>query len=662
MKNIFNKKKLIISSIISIILIIFIISLHNLFMVDDSFKYAYFILSIVFAILICPLYSINLKLSSKYKTSFNIITFVISDILICFVLELLNSNNMFTIGFTKLLFNFIIIGIIYLIIFAITNRARLTLIISNTFLFVLGFINYMVMMFRGTPLSLLDVLSIKTGISVAFAYKIHFTFYTVVATVFFIFLLFLILRTKSETDKKHKFFRIVSLLFCMLIIYIFFTTNFISLFNLYTYLWIPSNEYKTNGFLASFVKQTKEINVSKPENYSLEFFEDFKNANYLAKIIEQNPNINENLSEDKPNIIVIMNESFSDLTVRRSFETDKEYMPYFKSIMSSTISGTVHTSVYGGKTPNSEWEFLTNNSMAFLTYANIPYQQFINRYSHSLVSTLKSQGYYTSSIHPWYSTGYRRNYIYQFFEFDSSVFLEDMDGLEYIRKYPSDLSTYQYLISSFENRDRSKPYFNFTITMQNHSGYDLPGMESEIFLKDISDCPRTEQYLTLISKSDDALKYLIDYFDNIDDKTIILFFGDHQPPYLDDAFLNYLDAAKEPDSLSDEEKSYMTPYFIWANYDIPEYEVQDISLNYLSILLLDVAGLKTTTYMNFLRNMQKEIPVITGHGYMDENGNYYNFEEGLNENLKFIEDYRLLQFNNMFDKKNKFDELFIINN
>ena len=198
--------------------------------------------------------------------------------------------------------------------------------------------------------------------------------------------------------------------------------------------------------------------------------------------------------------------------------------------------------------------------------------------------------------------------------------------------------------------------------MQNHSGYDLPGMESEIFLKDISDCPRTEQYLTLISKSDDALKYLIDYFDNIDDKTIILFFGDHQPPYLDDAFLNYLDAAKEPDSLSDEEKSYMTPYFIWANYDIPEYEVQDISLNYLSILLLDVAGLKTTTYMNFLRNMQKEIPVITGHGYMDENGNYYNFGEGLNENLKFIEDYRLLQFNNMFDKKNKFDELFIINN
>ena len=99
----------------------------------------------------------------------------------------------------------------------------------------------------------------------------------------------------------------------MLIIYIFFTTNFISLFNLYTYLWIPSNEYKTNGFLASFVKQTKEINVSKPENYSLEFFEDFKNANYLAEIIEQNPNINENLSEDKPNIIVIMNESFSDL-------------------------------------------------------------------------------------------------------------------------------------------------------------------------------------------------------------------------------------------------------------------------------------------------------------------------------------------------------------
>lgn len=660
MNIVFNKKRFIIFSIISFLLCIAVVSLHSLFVENNNFQVIYFALTLLLSILIAPIQAIKLNITKKYTKLYSFVISCFSIMFICFIIELLNNNNMFTIRFDRLLFNFIIIAIIYLFTFCITNKIRLAIVISNISLFLLGFANYMVLMFRGTPLSFLDVLSIRTGISVAFTYKLNFTFYLILSIVSLIFLLSIVLNIKCKYNEKNKLFRIISFLCSMITIFAFFTTNFVSVFKLNTNLWIPSEEYKSNGFLASFIKQSKEINMSKPEGYSLELLSKIRDEHYVEEMKETNTPINEAVNENKPNIIVIMNESFSDMAVHRQFKTNIDYMPYIKSLMATTLSGNVHSSVYGGKTPNAEWEFLTNNSMAFFSYANVPYQQFISKSTYSLVSTLKSQGYTTHAIHPWYSTGYRRNTVYQLFDFDTFDALENMkDELEYIRTYPSDLSTYKYLVKQFESRDKEKPFFNFTITMQNHSGYDIPGMDSEIFLIDIPNCPRVEQYLTLIKKSDDALKYLLNYFSNTDEHTIILFFGDHQPPYIEEDFWEYLNAEKNPNSLEDTEKGYLTPYFIWANYNIPKISIPEISLNYLSVLLLDVAELKTTTYMNYLRNMQKEIPVITGHGYMTKDGTYHDFSDNI-EVKKWIEDYKNLQFNNMFDKKNSFDELFKI--
>lgn len=660
MKIFFNKTKFIVFFIVSTLLCIGIIALRKLFYIDNTFQIGYFILAIISSILICAVQSIDFTLTAKNYKKFFIIVSMLSVIIILFILELFNTNNLFFIGITKLLFNFLIIALIYLIVFAITNRFKLALILSNIILFVLGFANYIVSMFRGTPLSLLDILSLKTGISVAFTYKFNFDFYFILAIIIFILLIAIISKANYKYDNKYKLFRVCSLLGAIFIIFAFYTTNLISIFNLYTYLWIPENEYRTNGFLASFIKQSKELLISEPENYSIEVLAKISDDNYYSEIKENNPNITVT-SDNKPNIIVIMNESFSDMAVHREFNTSSDYIPYLRTLMDSCISGNVHTSVYGAKTPNSEWEFLTNNSMAFLSYGNIPYQQFIRKDSFSLVSTLEAQGYTSYAIHPWYATGYRRNYVYQFFGFDSFAALENMENLEYIRKYPSDLSTYKYLIKCFEEKEDDENFFNFTLTMQNHSGYDIPGMDPEIFLTDIENCPRVEQYLTLLKKSDEALKYLIDYFDNVDENTIILFFGDHQPPYIEDEFWNYLNEGKDDNSLADAEKGYITPYFIWANYDLPDYDIPDISLNYLSIILLDLAGLETTTYMNYLRNMQKEVPVITGHGYMTSDGIYHNFDE-TNNVSPLINTYRNLQFNNMFDMKNRFDKLFTIYN
>ena len=617
MNFIYNKKRFIIFLSISILLFISLVIFDTIFVIDNSFKTIYFEITIVFLCLIPLANAFDIFVNVKQYKWYSIVLSLFSGFFILFIIELLNSNIMFAIFLDKFIFNLVIIYTLYLSMFCITGNVKYSLIISNTILFLIGFANYMVLMFRGTPLSLLDILSVRTGMSVAFAYRLSFNLYFLVACISFVLLSSIILNINCKCYNKYRLFRIIAIVCVMLLIFVFFTTNLVSVFRLDTNLWNPKDEYKTNGFLASIIKQVKEINMSKPDNYSLELLEEIRDNNYVEEVKAVNNFENNYLNENAPNIIVIMNESFSEMQVHRDFKTNIDYMPYFKALINSCISGRVHTSVYGGKTPNSEWEFLTNNSMAFFSYTNVPYQQFIRNESYSLVSTLKAQGYTTYAIHPWYATGYRRNNVYKLFGFDYFDSLENMESkLDFIRTYPTDLSTYKYLIEKFESKENGERFFNFTITMQNHSGYDIPGMEPEVFLAEIKNCPRVEQYLTLIKKSDEALEYLINYFSNVDENTIILFFGDHQPPYIEDEFWNYLNAEKQENSLSDAEKSYLTPYFIWANYDIPKINVPDISLNYLSILLLDVAGLKTTTYMNYLRNMEAKIPVITGHGYM----------------------------------------------
>lgn len=665
----FSKKRIFICSIICIIFIALLSIFRNsIFILSEKFCILPFIGSIFSVVIFSALIAFPFNIKEKYAKRFTIFYVCFSIVFMAFIIELLNENNLFTIEIRRLLFNFILIALLYLFFVCITNKLKLSIIISNIFLFGLSFANYSVASLRETPLSLLDILSIGTGLTIADTYTLVINFYLILAVICFGILLVINLRLKHKfiVNKKNIVTRICLFIFVIVVITLIFTTNLINIFNLDTNLWVPSTEYHHNGFFASFVKQIKDLIIKEPDGYTVSKVEDLyyssleevaasnTSENIPSEVIEEN--------STKPNIIVIMSESYADMQVHHSFNTNIEYMSYFKSICENTISGNIHSSVYGGKTPNSEWEFLTNNSMAFFSYGSVPYQQFIRSHTYSLATTLKSQGYATSALHTWYKTGYRRSSVYPLLGFDNFVGLEDVeDELDYIRNYPSDLSTYEQLIKLFENRDTEKPFFNFTVTMQNHSGYDYSKEDftSTVKLTDIQNCPRVEQYLSLLKESDEALKYLINYFENVDENTIILFFGDHQPPYIEEEFWEYINQDKVDGNLEDDEKGYITPYFIWANYNLPEIEVSDISLNYLSILLLDVAGLETTSYQDYLREMQKEIPVITGHGYMDYTGTYHDFNEENNYSEK-IRNYEILQYNNMFDRKNIFVNMFKI--
>ena len=566
--------------------------------------------------------------------------------------------------------NFILIYIIIATIYCLIGRIKPTLLISMVLTFIVGIINHFITAFRGTPLVPWDIFSLNVALSVMPTFKFTLTKEAFLGIVFFIFGFILISQIKYQNYKIKKtnlLFRFLLLLFIVNFFTTFYFTDMISEYKL-DENWDPKEEYHNNGLIASIFKQSKNLIISKPDNYNFEYIYELAqtietSANTEEEIIDENVDVDETeIEPEKPNIIAIMNESFADLRVIGNFPTNSEYMPFYNSLKDNSIKGNLHMSVFGATTPNSEWEFLTSNSMAFVPKRTVPYQQYVLRNSYSLATILKSQGYTTSAIHCYYPQGYNRNLAYPRLGFDKFLSIYTLDNLEYIREYPDDLSTYKNIISLYENKKDDEKMFNFTLTMQNHGSYTDENFQNSVVAFG-GEYPKLNQYLSLIKIADSSLEYLINYFKKQDEHTIIVLFGDHQP-YVEDEFYNYLLESNYDTSETKEaaEKKYITPFIIWANYDINENEYQnikDLSANYLASLVLDVANLKKTPYLQFLDELKNEVPIITGNGYMDKTGIYHDFTE-TTEYTDLIDKYRSIQYNNMFDNANRLSSLFEI--
>lgn len=600
----------------------------------------------------------RIKNTLSKSRSISILLFSICPILSYIMIELISGSKVL-IEWRLIFLNLLFIYSVQLIIYAITSSYKKSILISNTVLYIVTIINYVVTDFRGSPIVPWDILCIKVALNVSSSFNsITITPGLIIGTSLFVAITILALKLKYESSKTRKkfLFKLCSSLVITVFIICFYTTNLIDSFNPHNDLWEPIKEYHDNGFIASFFKSSKSLFVSAPDGYSVDV------VNEISSEILVSP-AESPTTTDKPNIVVIINESFADLNVLGDLELSEDYLPFIHSLQENenVITGNLHSSVYGGQTPNTEWEFLTGNTMAFMPARTVPFQQYVHSDLQSLVSTLEAQGYTSSAFHSYYKNGYRRNYVYDFLGFDTFLDIDTLSNLNYLREYPDDRSTYQNIIDLFENKSDDETIFNYTLTMQNHSSYDFADYEPTITQSN-PEYFRTDQYLSVANESDKAFKELLEYFEDYNEPTIVLFFGDHQPRVDDELVEKLLNSNDNPDSKEVQEKKYITPFVIWANYDLNVEEeslknIDDISLNYLSGVLLKIANLQTTPYMDFLETLRQDIPVITGNGYMLKDGTYHNISDDTIYK-KLLDDYSYLQYNNVFENGNKINELF----
>lgn len=558
------------------------------------------------------------------------------------------------------LINPIVIIFLIMTIYAICNRMKPAIVTTTLIMYVFSVVNYFAEKFRGIPIIAADLSLAKTAASVAgeFEYQIDYNvlFYTML-----VIFMFTILSKIPETGKITGRLRIGYLggyavvLACFLYAFVFSDT--LERLNVDVQPFDPRRSYASNGSVLTFSRSCQLIRIEKPKGYEVEKLQ--AAADVYIKEYEEDTK-----EYKKPNVIVVMNEAFADVQSIHPFATNADVMPVINSLKENTIKGTAYASVFGGKTANSEYEVLTGHPTAFLNDV-VPFQFLIKRPVSNLNTYLANLGYEgMTAIHPYLERGYNRNVAYKYLGFNDFISQEDLEGEhEYVRTRISDADAVRQVIAEYEKvrQTSDAPAYVYMVTMQNHSpwdeDYDNFNVDVEVTDEEYKTA-EVERYLSLIKLSDASLGILIDYFSRIEEDTVVVFFGDHQPK-LEKSYYGKL-FGKPIDDLSREEslERYAVPYVIWANYDIEEKEYGDISLNYLSTIMMDAAGMKLSPYNRFLMDLYEEVPVFTVNGYRDKNGKFYEKVDEQSPYKDMLDLYEYTQYNNLMDSKNRVENFF----
>lgn len=573
--------------------------------------------------------------------------------------------------------NLLIYTLILLAFYLITNRTKYAALLTVLLTYILGLANYFVWNFRGSPIVAADLASLKTATNVASNYNYSLGLDAVWATVLlvsFVAVLLSLDTVKGLHIKKRIILLLVTALLTTGTWGVFFHTNLMKKLNVSVSVWMPERDYAQNGSALSFLLTWTYYIVEKPSGYSEQAAEEITKG-YVSDSVSDDISSDDTASDNdsnngiskasvKPNIIAIMNESFSDLAVDTDIETTEDYMPFIHNLTENTVKGHLYVSVLGGNTANSEFEFQTGNSISFFPARSIPYNSYVKTKTGSLTWTLEDQGYVgNKAIHPYYGDGWNRETVYPLLGFKDFITQDDFHNNTYVREFISDETDFNRLISEYEEQRKtnSDPFYEFTVTMQNHGGYaGTHGLVNEKLQvttpANVND--QVTQYLNLIRLSDEAFENLTKYFEKIDEPTVIVMFGDHQPGFTDSVYDELMGQSTTKLDIEDTSKMYQVPYVIWANYDIEE-ENLDMSANYLSSYLLNLTGSKMTGYNKYLLNLMKKVPVLSAICYIGDDGVVHASGEE-SEYSDLIKDYQIVQYNNMFDTDNRIPDFFFL--
>ena len=537
---------------------------------------------------------------------------------------------------------------LFLFVFFIAGRTSISMAICVSAIAAIGVGNYFVVMFRSNPIVPWDIYSFETAMSVADNYV--FSVDWALAEHIAMFILMLIVGVRTNIRLSKKILRpILTVAMC------------IPAYFYISYLWQDNLERNTglndtlfnakymhskDGFFVSFILDIHFLQIEEPKNYSDEYALSLLNEQEVEKV---------EAPEELPDIIAIMDETFSDPAVLGEFETNKDYMPFVHSILrgevANTISGYTDVSVLGGNTANSEFEFLTGNSMAFFPNGSVPYLQYIRDGISTIVPQLEEYGYTTYGTHPYRAKGWNREFIYDLMGFDYRYFQGSFPFEDKLRNYVSDEADFKSILEWRNNTEG--PFFMFNVTMQNHSNYggDFDNFDPQIVakFKNTSSNKYLNKYLSLMYETDQDVASLLSELSQSDRKTIVVFWGDHQPnDYVVRPIYKEYGLDFDNQTYEQQQQRQKTPFFIWANYDIQEQTNVEISLNYLNILLFETAGLQLDEYQTFRKNLwQGQIPMMNAVGYRNDNGDLVEYDDAPEEIQNLLNEYQNIQYYRM---------------
>ncbi len=382
-----------------------------------------------------------------------------------------------------------------------------------------------------------------------------------------------------------------------------------------------TTSYRKNGFVYSFIANAYDSKIDTPTDYSLET---------VAEVASKYRKVD---AKEKPNVIIVMSEAFTDIWNAENLTFKKELAPNFTSLAKEYLSGSCLTSEYGGNTSNCEFEVLTGYTTYLLPTGTVPYMNYLNTETDSYVSYLNSQGYYTVALHPYLRSFFSREKAYEFLGFDDFYSEEHFEGAqrERMMQYISDNAVVDRIIAEYEqNEKKDRPFFCHTVTMQNHASFYLEDWSAEEMIHFSADCELNEEeyntllsYATGIRSADAALGKLVSYFEEVDEPTVILFFGDHQPSLYGDSreLMERIGYTADRNSAEGLAELQSTPYLIWNNFEkVPTHAEENMSMFHLLPYMTRTLKMARPAFHVYMDELYDEVHAVTRRVCLDSKG------------------------------------------
>ena len=404
-----------------------------------------------------------------------------------------------------------------------------------------------------------------------------------------------------------------------------------------TALWIPYSQkmnYYNTGFIGGFLYNLKIDPMEKPKGYSEEKIKEI--TSHYQKLADEK---NKTASEEQPNIIYVMSESFSDPSRLNGVEITGDPLADYYAVADQTYSGQMLSQNYGGGTANIEFEALTGFSMGlFNAQLTTPYTMLVPKMNQlpSIVSTLKDQNYHTTAIHPYNTSMYKRKDVYEVLGFDEFISENTMTYTDTIEDNPyiSDASAYQEVMDLLKEDDT--PQFIHLVTMQTHMPYDGKYQQLEYTAKteDNTGISSLENYLQDISYSSQSLKAFTEELKKLSRRTLVVFWGDHLPGIYSDTIQN-----------SNEKHTLHETQFLMfdSQGELEKTEAPVTSPFYFAADLMNQTNQQTTGFYQLLLALQNELPAFERELYYQE-GQWQREAQLNKKQAELYQAYEMIQY------------------
>ena len=313
---------------------------------------------------------------------------------------------------------------------------------------------------------------------------------------------------------------------------------------------------------------------------------------------------------------------------------------------------------------------MTGYSVSFLPSGSKPYQQHVTKPMFAMPNYLKSRGYQTAAVHCFWAKYWSRDKAYPNLGFDDFISLEDMHGVTKVRKHywtsglVTDDSMADQIIQQYESMKASsdKPVFLHAVTMQNHTNYNKDNYPDDERVKVVSHPtglkPSTvgalEDFATGIRDADAMLGRLTEYFSQVDEPVILVFWGDHYNP-IDSNYDVYTTTGYASDSSADP-RLHQTTLLMWSNYSDQQVDLGTIAAYDISPVMMDIYGLEEPLYFQFL-NRQLRVASRTNTRGTTMNLDGTTTQEPTEFQQRWCAEHWLLQYDLMFGKGYALDRM-----